>query len=95
MYCTSAPMVNATTTERRIPRIISVAFSVLMYWPISATDIVSSADILSKATHTAAPKSSKTIETVVEVGIPSVLKKSSNKISVIMTAIKMIMISSK
>ena len=44
---------------------------------------------------TAAPKSSKTIETVVEVGSPNVLKKSNNKISVIMTAIKMKMISSK
>ena len=42
---------------------------------------------------TAAPKSSKTIDTVVEVGKPSVLKKSKSKISVIMTAIKMIMIS--
>ncbi len=37
---------------------------------------------------TEAPSSSNTIETVVEVGIPRVLKKSNNKISVIITAIK-------
>jgi len=48
---------------------------------------------LINATATAAPNNSKTIETVVDVGIPIVLKKSSNKISVIITAIKMIMIS--
>ena len=47
-----------------------------------------------RATATDAPSSSKTIETVVEVGSPSVLKKSRSRISVIMTAIKMIMISS-
>ena len=44
---------------------------------------------------TAAPNSSNTIDTVVEVGIPKVLKKSSSKMSVIITAIKMIMISAK
>ena len=38
---------------------------------------------------TAAPNNSKTIETVVEVGIPKVLKTSNNNISVIITAIKM------
>ena len=42
---------------------------------------------------TAAPNNSNTIETVVEVGIPRVLKKSSNRISVIITAMKIIMIS--
>ncbi len=44
---------------------------------------------------TAAPNNSKTMETVVEVGSPIVLKKSNNSISVIITAIKMKMISSK
>ena len=43
----------------------------------------------------AAPSNSKTIETVVEVGIPRVLKKSNNKMSVIITAIKIKMISWK
>ena len=44
---------------------------------------------------TAAPSNSKTMETVVDVGKPIVLKKSNNKISVIITAMKMKMISSK
>ena len=52
-------------------------------------------EILINAMTTAAPSSSNTMETVVEVGIPIVLKKSSNRMSVIMTAKKMIMISSK
>ena len=38
---------------------------------------------------TAAPNNSKTIETVVDVGIPRVLKTSKSKISVIITAVKM------
>ena len=38
---------------------------------------------------TAAPNNSKTIETVVEVGIPKVLNTSNSNISVIITAIKM------
>ena len=44
---------------------------------------------------TAAPSNSKTTETVVEVGIPMELKKSSRRISVIKTAKKIMMISSK
>ncbi len=42
---------------------------------------------------TDAPNNSKTIETVVDVGIPTVLKKSNSRISVIITAMKIIMIS--
>ncbi len=42
---------------------------------------------------TEAPNNSNTMETVVEVGIPTELKKSKSRISVIMTAINMIMIS--
>ena len=42
---------------------------------------------------TAAPNNSNTIDTVVEVGIPKVLNTSSNKMSVIITAIKMNMMS--
>ena len=49
--------------------------------------------IFINAIATAAPSNSKTIETVVEVGMPTELKKSSNKISVIITAIKIIIIS--
>ena len=42
---------------------------------------------------TAAPNNSNTIDTVVDVGIPRELKKSKRRISVIITAIKMTMIS--
>ena len=52
-----------------------------------------SAPIFINAIATAAPSNSKTIDTVVEVGIPTELKKSNNKISVIITAIKIIIIS--
>jgi len=89
-----APTENATTTDNNIPIMISVAFSVLIYFTTSEKEPLS-APILIRAMATAAPNNSNTIETVVEVGIPSVLKKSSNKISVIMTARKMIMISLK
>ena len=51
--------------------------------------------ILYSAKHTAAPNNSKIIETVVEVGNPIELKTSNNKISVIITAKKMIMTSLK
>ena len=51
--------------------------------------------ILIKDTTMAAPRRLNTIETVVDVGSPRVLKKSRSKISVIITAMKIIMISSK
>jgi hypothetical protein len=51
--------------------------------------------ILMRAIATEAPNNSNTIETVVEVGIPKVLKKSRSSMSVIITAIKMNMISLK
>ena len=54
---------------------------------------MSLAAIFIKAIATAAPNNSNTIETVVEVGIPIELKKSNNKMSVIITAIKIIIIS--
>ena len=44
---------------------------------------------------TEAPSNSKTIDTVVEVGRPMVLKKSNNSMSVIITAMKMNIISLK
>ena len=83
------------STESKIPEIINKAFSELMYFPRFANVSPSAFEIFIKAIATAAPKSSKTIETVVEVGIPKVLKKSNNSTSVIITAIKMIMISLK
>ena len=42
---------------------------------------------------TAAPSNSNTMETVVDVGMPTELKKSNKRMSVIITAMKMIMIS--
>ena len=42
-------------------------------------------------TATAAPKSSKTMDTVVEVGNPWALKRSNKRISVSITAIKIVM----
>lgn len=53
----------------------------------------SESSILKKATINEAPKSSKTMETVVEVGKANVLKISSKIISVSITAMKMIITS--
>ena len=92
--CT-APTENEITTDKSIPLIMVIALSELIYLPISASVSVSDSSILKIDITTEAPKSVKTIETVVEVGNPRVLKKSSSKISVMITAIKMIMISSK
>ncbi len=88
-------MVKATMTERNIPEMMSTAFSVLMYWDRLARVWSSATMIFMMAMATAAPNSSNTMETVVDVGMPKVLKKSSNSTSVTMTAMKMIMISSK
>ncbi len=95
LYCTKAPIENATTTDSRIPKMISVAFAVFMYCPKSAIVCESEVLIFIKDIITAAPNNSKTIDTVVDVGIPKVLKKSNSRMSVIITAIKMIIISLK
>ena len=47
--------------------------------------------ILISDTATAAPKSSNTMDTVVDVGKPCALKRSSRRMSVSMTAIKIVM----
>ena len=54
-------------TERKMPKITVRALEVLMRFPSSR---VSSERILILAIATEAPKSSKTIDTVVDVGIP-------------------------
>ena len=72
-----------------------MALSEFIYFDNSVIVSVSEEAIFINAIATEAPRSSKTIETVVEVGIPSVLKKSNNKTSVTITAIKIIIISSK
>ena len=88
-------MVNEMTTESNIPEMIDMAFSLLMYLTISPSPWVSSIPILINDITTAAPSKLNTIDTVVEVGIPIVLKKSRSKMSPIITARKMNMISSK
>ena len=81
-------------TESTIPNIIWVALATLIY-STKSPNSPPPANILINETATAAPRSSNTIETVVDVGIPNVLKKSSKRMSVIITAIKIIMISEK
>ena len=56
-------------------------------------DYASFCEIFINEMATSAPSNSNTIDTVVEVGIPNVLNTSNNKISVIITAIKMNMMS--
>ena len=73
-----------------MPAIITSAFPEFMYSPND--DIPSSLSAIFKmATATAAPSNSNTIETVVEVGSPKVLKVSNKIISVSITAKKIIM----
>ena len=81
-------------TEIKMPKLISEAFWTLMNCsrPPRPSPVSYS---LSNEITTAAPNSSNTTETVVDVGIPIELKKSSKRISVIRTARKMMMISSK
>src|SRR5699024_8546086 len=91
---TKAPMLKAIKMDKKIPVITSVALAVLIYCHTVATDSPFAA-ILIKDIITAAPKSSNTIDTVVEVGRPSVLKKSRSSTSAIITAIKIIITSLK
>ena len=92
---TNAPTEKAMKADKRIPEIISNAFSELIYFPILAKLSPSLFEILINAIATAAPNNSNTMETVVEVGIPKELKISNSRISVIITAIKMNIISLK
>lgn len=87
-----APAEKDMTTDMRIPEIMARALAELMY---SLMGMAGSFMTLIMETPTAAPSSSKIMDTVVEVGSPKVLNRSSNTTSVIMTARKMIMISWK
>ena len=86
MNCTIVPNTNATATERKMPSITDRAFSVFRSW---SNPSPMPPAILMSATTNVAPSSSKTIETVVEVGIPSELNMSSRMMSVTITAMKM------
>ena len=78
---------KAIATDRNIPMITESAFSVLSK-SLKPSPVVSEAILISDTTKVA-PSSSKTIETVVDVGIPSVLNMSSSMMSVTITAMKM------
>ena len=91
IHCTMAPSTNAMATDRKMPRITEMAFSVLSKSPnVSRTplSVVAPPDICIKAMAKAPPSNSKTMLTVVEVGIPSVLNTSSSTTSVTITAKK-------
>ena len=75
-------------TDKKIPKITDKAFSVFINSAKPKVPVSSNA-IFSKARINVPPSNSKTIDTVVEVGIPNELKTSSSTTSVTMTARKM------
>lgn len=87
------PQINAIATESSIPDIIAIAFDVFMKCERSVNARVSLLPIAIRDTATAAPKSSNTRETVVEVGSPMVLKRYRSITSVSITVRNTIIIS--
>ncbi len=85
---TNVPNTKAIATERNMPSITERALSAFNKSPIPSS--LPGAAILNNATTNVAPNSSNTIDTVVEVGIPSELKISNNMMSVTMTAINIV-----
>ncbi len=79
------PKKKAIATERNIPNITDSALPVLSK-SANSSPVVSPA-IFIRETTKVAPKSSKTIDTVVDVGIPRELNMSINIMSVTITAI--------
>ena len=69
----SDPAANASATESRMAAMMTIALPVLMYCERSASDEPESPWIWNSAAATAAPSRPKTIDTVVDVGSPSVL----------------------
>ena len=85
-YCTNAPNVKATATERNIAKITVNAFSVFNNSAkVSPSGPIA---IFINANAKVPPNSSNTIDTVVDVGIPNVLNTSSRTTSVTITARK-------
>ena len=84
--CTTVPKTKAMATERKMPSITDSAFSVFSR---SLKPRSRPPAILMSATTKVAPSSSNTSETVVEVGMPRVLKMSRRMMSVTITAMKM------
>ena len=92
-YCIIAPTEKAIITERNMPKMMANALEEL----INSLTVLPSLFIKTTmdAIPTDAPSNSNTIETVVEVGRPTVLYTSSRITSVIITARNMNMICSK
>ena len=91
IHCTIVPSTNAMATDRKMPRITEIAFSVLSKSPNVSNaplSVVAPPDICIKAMANAPPSNSKTKLTVVDVGIPNVLNTSSSTTSVTITAKK-------
>ena len=88
------PPTKAIGTEQMMPKIKTLARVVLTYWPIVKRD--SSVDKrCNTAMLTPPPISAKTMETVVEVGRPNLLKRFRSVTSVMTTAKKTIIRFSK
>lgn len=92
--CIIAPTIKAIPTERKIPRMTDNALSVLIRSLYDNMPVTSLAIVII-ASAQVAPNNSKTNDTVVEVGKPKVLKRSSRKTSVIMAASRMYMMLEK
>src|SRR5690606_30858236 len=90
-YIINEPTTKAIAIETNIPLIIASALPLLIYSPRLLPESV--VQIETSATATAAPNNSKTRETVVDVGNPKVLNRSSSIMSVSITARKSIIIS--
>ena len=91
-HITTMPMTKEMATETKMAMITCRALSELSR---SAYSSVGSPITLSSASIAVPPSSSKTSETVVEVGMPSVLKASSTMMSVTITASMMVITSWK
>ena len=91
-HCTSIPKKKAIATETKMAMMTDKALSVLIRSPNPSVSLLCT---LISARAKVPPKSSNTIETVVEVGIPIELNTSSRTTSVSITASRMHMISAK
>ena len=85
-HITTQPQVKATATEQKIPEMMVSDFELLIYSPRLRATSAPPSYMVNSATTTAAPSNSNTRDTVVEVGKPKVLNKSSRMTSVSITA---------
>jgi hypothetical protein len=90
MYMMIVPKKKAKATDTKIANITCKALSV---FKSKLCDKLGSLMILMEAIANVAPRSSKTMETVVDVGRPKLLKRSSKMTSVTIAATKMSIIS--